>query len=185
MKAVAVLVLSVVLLAPASAAFAEPHQSVSTAPDMSPTQNRPMGSRIFLAQGQLPTIDRPVQAHNTAIAMRNHGHFFFDTEVNGVSVHMMFDTGASSVLLRAEDAERVGINVASLDYSAQVATANGHAAFAPVVIKVIKVGSITRTNVAGAVAKPGTLGITLLGQTFMTKLAGFSTEGDTLVLRGD
>ncbi|MGA3005198.1 MAG: TIGR02281 family clan AA aspartic protease [Acetobacteraceae bacterium] len=183
MKAVAVSLLSLVLLAPAGAPLAKARQSISTAP----TQRMPADNAIRLAQGQLPSIDRPVQAssHDVAITTRNHGHFYFDTEVNGADVHMVFDTGASNILLRAEDAAHAGIDLSTLNYSAQTATANGRMAVAPVVIKVIKVGNITRTNVEGAVARPGVLGITLLGQSFMATLAGFSTDGDKLVLHGD
>ena len=185
MKAVAVLVLSVVVLAPAGAPFAEPRQPMSNAQGIAPTQSRPADSRMLLAQVQLPTIDRPVQSHDTASAMRVRGHFFFETEVNGVTVPMMFDTGASLVALRAEDAARVGISASSLNYTVHTMTANGVAESAPVVIKVMKVGTITRTNIQAVVAKPGALGITLLGQSFMATMAGFSTEGDRLTLRGN
>jgi aspartyl protease family protein len=148
-------------------------------------QTAPADNRILLAQGQLPSIDRPVQAHDTASAMRDNGHFFFDTEVNGADLHMMFDTGARWVSLRAEDAARAGINVSSLDYSLHMLTANGIGSAAPVVIKVMKVGRITRTNVQAVVVKPGALAINLLGQSFMSTMAGFTTEGDTLTLRGN
>ncbi|HEX3996717.1 MAG TPA: TIGR02281 family clan AA aspartic protease [Acetobacteraceae bacterium] len=172
MKAVASLLVSSMLLAPVANA-----QQSSTA--------APSDRRIVLAQGQLPAIDRPVQAHETASTMRSNGHFFFDTEVNGTDLHMMFDTGARWVSLRAEDAEKAGINVSSLDYSLHMSTANGISFAAPVVIKVMKVGRITRTNVQAVVVKPGALAIDLLGQSFMSTMAGFSTEGDTLILRGN
>ncbi len=183
MKAVAVVLGSVVLIASTGASvaktpFAEPHLAISTSRDSS-------AGRTLLAESQLPTIDRNVSAHDTASATRANGHFYFETEVNGVSVPMVFDTGASSVLLRAEDAQRAGINPSTLNYSINTTTANGPTAVAPVVIKVMKVGGITRTNVMAAVAKPGALTITLLGQTFMATLAGFSTEGDRLVLHGN
>jgi aspartyl protease family protein len=169
MKAVAVLLVSLVLLAPVTKA----QQSSSIEPLQS-------------AQGRLPSIDRPVStSHATVSTTRSNGHFFFDTEVNGVVMPMMFDTGSRLVALRAEDAERVGINVSSLNYSLHTATANGIGSAAPVVIKVMKVGSITRTNVPAMVVKPGELMINLLGQSFMSTMAGFSTEGDKLTLRGE
>lgn len=183
MRTVALLLISLLLPASVGAPCAKARASISTKPD----QSLPSDNRIRLAQGQLPSIDRPAPAasRDIASATRSHGHFYFNTEVNGVAVPMMFDTGASAVLLRAEDAERVGINVSSLNFSLHPTTANGIGSAAPVVIKVLKVGNITRNNVVGAVAKPGSLSINLLGQTFMTTLAGFSTEGDTLTLHGD
>ena len=66
-----------------------------------------------------------------------------------------------------------------------MSTANGIGFAAPVVIKVMRVGSITRTNVQAVVAKPGSLGVNLLGESFTSMMAGFSTQGDRLTLRGD
>jgi aspartyl protease family protein len=98
---------------------------------------------------------------------------------------MMFDTGSRWVALRAEDAERAGIDVSSLNFSVRTATANGVGSAAPVTIKVLRVGNITRTNVQAVVMRPGALAINLLGQSFMATMAGFSTEGDRLTLRGN
>jgi aspartyl protease family protein len=79
----------------------------------------------------------------------------------------------------------VGINVNSLNYTVRLLSANGIVAAAPVVIREMKVGGITRTNVPAVVGKPGELMMNLLGQTFNSTMAGFSTEGDKLTLRGD
>jgi aspartyl protease family protein len=170
MKAVAVLLGSLALLAPVTKA-----QQSST---IEPPQR---------AQWQLPSIDRPVSTlHDTVSTTRSNGHFFFKTEVNGVAIPMMFDTGATWVSLRAEDAAKVGINPASLSYTVHTSTANGVAEAAPVLLKELKVGGITRKNVPAIVARPGALvGISVLGQSFMSTMAGFSTEGDKLTLRGD
>jgi aspartyl protease family protein len=175
MQAVAVLPVSLVLLA------------LAGAPDASAQHEPTPGGPIRLVQGQLPSIDRPVVAssHDTASATRYHGHFFFDTEINGIDIHLMFDTGATWVSLRAEDAAKVGISLSSLNYTVHTTTANGIAAAAPIVLKELKVGGITRRNVPAIVAKPGALGVSVLGQSFMTLMAGFSTEGNTLTLRGE
>lgn len=182
MRAVAALLVTLLLL-PAAAPLAKAQQPLSN----SSRESGSAGGPMVLAQGQLPSIDRPVEApsHDVAVATRNNGHFYFNTEVNGIDLPMLFDTGARFVSLRAEDAERVGINVSALNYSLRMMTANGISAAAPVMIKVIKVGGITRTNVPGIVAKPGAMMIDLLGQTFTSTMAGFSTEGDRLTLRGD
>jgi aspartyl protease family protein len=98
---------------------------------------------------------------------------------------MVFDTGASRVVLRGEDAARFGINTASLQYSTQISTANGAEWEASTTIAELKVGTITRTNVPAFVTKPGKLAINLLGQSFMATMAGFTTEGNRLVPRGN
>jgi clan AA aspartic protease (TIGR02281 family) len=189
MKGVAVLCVSLALV---GTQFARVSQWTSTAS----AQSQAREDDIHLAQGQLPSIDGPVKlpsidrpgpvsSHDTVSTMRVQGNFFFQTEVNGAGMPMMFDTGARWVALRAEDAQRAGINPSSLNYSVHTMTANGVGSAAPVVIKVMRVGGITRTNIPALVMRPGSLAVNLLGQSFMSTMAGFSTEGDRLTLRGN
>lgn len=119
-----------------------------------------------------------------AIAVRRaDGHYGFDARINGASVRMMFDTGASSIVLRAEDAARVGLDPKKLDYRTQVATANGRAMAAPVMLEAVTVGNITLKQVRALVARPGALHENLLGQSFLSRLSGYSVERNRLVLR--
>jgi aspartyl protease family protein len=122
---------------------------------------------------------------NEAIAERGgDGGFAFDAIVNGAHMRMLFDTGATVVALRAEDAIRLGIPVNKLNYSAKVKTANGVAEVAPVMIDSITIGNITQRAVQGFVAKQGMLQTNLLGQSFMTRLAGYNVEKNLLWLKG-
>jgi len=192
MKAAVILRISLVVLSVAGAHFAAVLQSTSTAP----AQSSPSDNQSRLVQVQLPSVDRsvqlpsidrpgPVRSHDTVSTTRIRGNFFFQTEVNGAAMPMMFDTGARWVSLRAEDAERAGINLSSLNFSVHTQTANGIGSAAPVVIKEMRVGSITRNNVPAVVMKPGVLAFNLLGQSFMSTMAWFNTEGDKLTLRGN
>lgn len=145
----------------------------------------------------LPAVQRPTEVStniqaagfsigpNEAIAERGgDGGFAFDAVVNGGHVQMLFDTGASVVGLRFEDAIRLGIPVSRLNYSAKVKTANGAADVAPITIDTVTVGNITLRAVQGFVAKQGMLQTNLLGQTFLARLAGYNVEKNVLVLRG-
>jgi clan AA aspartic protease (TIGR02281 family) len=130
-----------------------------------------------------PSVSLP--ASNEAVAERaRDGGFVFSGEINGVTASMVFDTGATVVGLRAEDAIRMGYVLEKLNFSAKVKTANGTADVAPVIIGTITIGNITQRNVVGFVARPGMLHENLLGQTFLTRLAGFGVEGNRLVLKG-
>ena len=140
------------------------------------------------AQG-LPVVSYPdaIVAHNGSEAMAKRGdsgHFFVDAMVGSASVRMMVDTGAFSVSLRAEDAEKIGINSSSLIYSIQTTTGNGVGHAAPVVIPSLTVGGITQRNVQAVVMPPGKLFVSLLGQSFLAHLAAFKVEGDLMVLQG-
>jgi aspartyl protease family protein len=60
-----------------------------------------------------------------------NGHFQADVAVNGQTIEMLVDTGASMVALSREDAERIGIDLSRLTYSMTVMTANGRGRAAP------------------------------------------------------
>lgn len=125
--------------------------------------------------------------HGTLASSRpaRDGTYVFDTAVNGSPVPMIFDTGASVVVLRAEDVGRLGIDSAALDYSRAVQTANGRADVAPVTIATLTVGGITRHDVPAVVGRPGALHANLLGQTFLRRLTGFKREGDRIILESE
>src|ERR1700722_351083 len=145
----------------------------------------------------MPAVQRPtelsasvrtgsaISGPNEAVAEReSDGSFAFDAVVNGTHVRMLFDTGASVVGLRAEDATRLGIPIGRLNYSGKIKTANGIADVAPVTLDTMIIGNITLRKVAGFVAKEGMLNENLLGQTFLARLSGFNVESNLLVLKG-
>jgi aspartyl protease family protein len=111
------------------------------------------------------------------------GHYFADTLVDGSPITMMVDTGATTVALSYEDAERAGLNPQSLNFSSIVMTANGPAASAYVTLPRISIGGIERTNIRAGVAERGKLDRSLLGMNFLGTLSSVSFSGDELRLR--
>ena len=116
-------------------------------------------------------------------ARRMDGSFMVRGEVNGHETRFIFDTGASTVVLRAENAAALGFKPDSLDYSIPVATANGGALAAPVVIDRLTIGSITERNVRALIARSGVLHANLLGMTFLERLGSYEVRGNRLILR--
>ena len=139
-----------------------------------------------VARGQaLPLVITPsdqAQSGGASARRDRSGAYWFDTEINGATLPMVFDSGATVVTLRAEDAAKAGIDTDALSYTLHGMTANGPARFAPVMLPALTVGNITRTRVLAAVAKPGTLDSNLLGQSFLSRIKGFRQEGTRLVL---
>jgi aspartyl protease family protein len=111
------------------------------------------------------------------------GHFYANATVDGVPVRFLVDTGASSIALSAEDARRLGFDPERLHYFLPVTTANGTALAARVTLGDVRLGSIAFANVAAAVMSPGALDRSLLGMSFLDRLAGFEIAGDRLILR--
>lgn len=115
---------------------------------------------------------------------RPDGHFVARGEVNGATTTLLVDTGASTVVLKPADAERAGIDVTELSFTAPVRTANGTAYAAPVRLRSINIGGILLQDVEALVTKPGTLNESLLGMSFLRRLRSYEFSGDFLTLRG-
>lgn len=110
------------------------------------------------------------------------GHFVLDARVNGANTHFLLDTGASAVVLTAEDARRAGFHPNDLSFTAPVSTANGRTMVAPVRIDEISVGSHTLHDIRGFVARPGSLEGSLFGLTALDQLKSWRIEGDKLFM---
>lgn len=109
------------------------------------------------------------------------GHFRVDTEVDGVLIRFLVDTGASEVVLSQADAERLGFDIEALEYTQRYNTANGIVWGAPVRLRKIRLGDIVVEDVRASV-NSGEMDGSLLGMSFLSKLSGFSVEGDRLIL---
>jgi aspartyl protease family protein len=113
---------------------------------------------------------------------RLSGEFAIAGRVNGARVTFLFDTGASTVVLTADDARRAGVDAARLSFDVPVATANGSALAAEVRLDQLAVGPIVMRNVAALVARRGALDESLLGMSFLERLKSYTVERDRLVL---
>jgi aspartyl protease family protein len=116
------------------------------------------------------------------VNQRLGGEFAIAARVNGARVTFLFDTGASAVVLSAEDARRAGVNAAGLEYDVPVTTANGAALAAEVRLDQIAVGPIMMRNVAALIARPGALDESLLGMSFLGRLKSYTVERGRLIL---
>jgi aspartyl protease family protein len=118
------------------------------------------------------------------IARAGNGDFQIATEVNGVRVPMLLDTGASSVMLTREAAIAAGLPIEMVRYTITVDTANGRAQAAAVTLDRVAVGGIVERAVPALIAQPGQLKTSLLGMSFLARLQGWEVHGDRILLRG-
>ncbi len=112
-----------------------------------------------------------------------NGHFETPVTVNGATVQMLVDTGASRVALSYEDAETLGLNPAGLAFTQTISTANGEARAAPVTLSEVAIGPIVRNDVKAMVTQQGMLDQSLLGMSFLSTLDFLQMQTDELRLR--
>jgi aspartyl protease family protein len=127
----------------------------------------------------------PQQPTGSVVELKagQNGHFKAEAEVNGRSIDVMVDTGATMIALTYEDAERAGLLLKNSDFTQAVTTANGVARVAPVTLDRVSIGDITVRNVPAAVAERGRLKTSLLGMTFLSRLSRFDMRAGVLVLQ--
>jgi len=110
------------------------------------------------------------------------GHFEINATVNGHTTPMIFDTGASAVVLTIADAEAAGIDTEQLNFTLPVATANGTGRAARVRLEQIEVGGIRREGIVAFVTEQDALSQSLLGMSFLETLSRYSVTQNSLEL---
>jgi aspartyl protease family protein len=147
----------------------------------------PIAARVVgeLVPGTAMTVEESAGGvTEVRLRRRLDGHFTANVEVNGTPISMIVDTGATSIVLRPEDAAKAGIDVDSLSFRVPVLTANGRTMAARVRLDRVGIGPLDRRKVEGLVAQPGALTQSLLGMSFLSRLRSYEFSGDFLTLRG-
>ena len=117
-----------------------------------------------------------------SIAKSADGHFWAEAEVNGETVRVLVDTGASAVALTPADARRLGLDPDRLLYTRQITTAGGGVRAAPVELDHVTVGGARVEHVSALVVDKG-LSASLLGMSYLGRLSGFAADRGALVLK--
>jgi aspartyl protease family protein len=107
------------------------------------------------------------------------GHFFAEGQVNGVPLRFLVDTGASMVMLPADDAHRLGIDYLSAPKT-RVQTAAGPISAYLITLDRVRVGAIELNGIDGIVVEQGGQ-MPLLGMSFLNRVE-MRREGDTMTL---
>jgi len=107
------------------------------------------------------------------------GHFYANGSINGKSVRFVVDTGATTVAMSQDEADRLG-----LDYKngsrGMSRTANGVVPFYRTSLSAVRIGDVQVYNVEASVL-PGQMGYILLGNSFLTRFQ-MKRENDVMTL---
>lgn len=109
------------------------------------------------------------------------GHYHLRLEADGVPVDFIVDTGATSIVLTREDAQRIGINLDDLVYTGVAQTANGTVRSARAMVSSLTLGEIEDRNVTVWVNNAEMPG-SLLGMAYLQRFDRIEIADNTLVL---
>ncbi|HBS48700.1 MAG TPA: TIGR02281 family clan AA aspartic protease [Rhodobacteraceae bacterium] len=129
---------------------------------------------------------RPMQSINTetgqiTLPRAPDGHYYATLQVNGAPVRFLVDTGASEIVLTAEDATRAGLDLDTLAYTGRAMTANGMVRTAPVTLDEIALGPVTDRDLR-AFVNEGEMDHSLLGMTYLRRWERIEITNDGLIL---
>ena len=122
----------------------------------------------------LPSMD------SVTLLADHRGHFVTEGAINGRSVRMLVDTGASLTTLSRAEADRIGVRYRGAARS-RVSTANGIAEGWRISLSSVRIGKVTLRNVDAMVLDTN-LDVALLGMSFLNSF-DLERQGGKLVLR--
>ncbi len=108
------------------------------------------------------------------------GHVLVDAFVNDAPVRFLVDTGATMVVLTLKDAAAAGLSRGDLVFTMRTSTANGVARAAPIKLREMRIDQLQVDDVQAAVVE--NLNISLLGQSFLTRIDGYEMRDGVLTL---
>jgi aspartyl protease family protein len=123
-------------------------------------ENGPSGRRVVLQAG-------------------SGGHFVASGQINGKSVQVVVDTGATVVALSQAEAQRIGLNYQA-GQLAQISTANGVIQAWRMRLESVRIGDVVVYDVDSVVTS-GSMPYILLGNSFLTRFQMTRTN-DQMVL---
>jgi aspartyl protease family protein len=114
----------------------------------------------------------------------NTGSFTTVGSINGRTVNMLVDTGATSVAMSEREAKRLGIPYRLRGKRVMVGTASGQALGYEVTLDQVQVGQVLLRNVGAMVIEGDSPREVLLGMTFLSRVQ-MDNQGTVMILRSN
>ena len=123
-------------------------------------------------------------AGDHALERQADGHFYASALVDGASLRMMVDTGASVIALTAADASAAGLYWDDAEVRPIGQGASGTVYGVPAQLDEVEIGGMVRRNVAAVIIPEG-LRISLLGQSYLKQISGVEIADNRMILSGN
>ena len=109
------------------------------------------------------------------------GHFYAGVRVESRDIRMLVDTGASMIALTGDDARDAGLYWDASELAPVARGASGVVMGVPIRLSEVAVGDFVARDVEAVIVPEG-LGISLLGQSFLSHVENVAISGDKLTL---
>ncbi len=109
------------------------------------------------------------------------GHFYASAYVDGADIRMLVDTGASVIALTADDALAAGLQWDESEIRHIGAGASGAVYGVPTRLNEVEIGGMMRRNIPAVIIPEG-LGISLLGQSYLSKIGTVEIADNKMVM---
>jgi aspartyl protease family protein len=137
------------------------------------------GKRQTIAIGEHINRASRSTAASVTLQANGQGHFVAQGQINGGTVRMLVDTGATMIALSASEATRLGISYKN-GKQAYVNTANGAVPVYMIKLNTVKIGDVELNQVDAVVQEAG-LPFALLGMSFLNRTE-MRREGEQMTL---
>lgn len=136
--------------------------------------------------GQAPAVrpSAPAAAGwgtETRLRRERGGHFLAQARINGQPIEAVVDTGATTVALTVADAQRAGIAVDPSRFDVVGSGASGAVRGHEISLGSVSVDGKEVRSIRGVVLEG--LDVSLLGQSYLSRIGGVEMRGDEMILR--
>lgn len=135
-----------------------------------------------LVTGKAESSDEDRRGNEVVLRRREDGHFYADVEVNGTEIEFMIDTGASGIALTRRDAEKLGLFWNENDLDVVGRGVSGAVSGTMVRLDRVELGDREARDLPAAIIPEG-LDVSLLGQSFLSRIGEVRINGDEMLLR--
>ena len=138
--------------------------------------------RRYQLNNQVGGSFREPESREARIWRDSGGSFTTVGSINGRTVNMLVDTGASSVAMSEREAKRLGIPYRQKGKRILINTASGSALGYEITLDQVQVGQVLLRNVGAMVIEGNSPREVLLGMTFLSRVQ-MDNQGAVMILR--